>query len=125
MARWSTPTSTTSTPGWTSGATGTRRSATPGRVRPRRGRRRVLRGPRRHDGRGLVAAALLAAAAPGRLAGEAAALPRLLPARARRPVPGQGPPRRARRRPGGVMRPTTPDPDKSVIGLAEGSVSFR
>ena len=50
-----------------------------GRVRPGRGRRRLLRGPRQHRRGPLVAAALLAAAAPGHLAGEAARLSRLLP----------------------------------------------
>src|SRR3712207_3454108 len=50
----------------------------------------------------LVPAARLAAPAPGRLAREAAALPRLLRVRAQRPAPRQGPPWRARRRLGGV-----------------------
>jgi hypothetical protein len=43
-----------------------------------------------------------AAPAPGRLPGEAAALPRLLRVRAQRPAPGQSPPRRPRRSSGGV-----------------------
>ena len=49
--------------------------------------------------RALVAAALLAPAAPGRLAGEAAGLPRLLPARPQRLLPREGPARRPRRHP--------------------------
>src|SRR3954447_23654674 len=45
----------------------------------------------------MVLVALLAATAPGCLAGEAAALPRLLPARPQRPPPGQGSARHPRR----------------------------
>src|SRR5215208_5435910 len=74
----------------------------PGRVRPRRGWGRVLRGPRQHDGGLLVAAALLVPPAPGRLAGEAARLSRLLPARPQRPPPGQGSARHPRRELGRV-----------------------
>ena len=64
-----------------------------GGVRPGRRRGRVLRGARQHDGRVLVAAAELAAAAPGGLAGEVAAVPGVLRVRAQRPATGQGPPR--------------------------------
>ncbi len=53
-------------------------------IRPRRGRGRLLRGPRQHHGRFLVAAATLAAPAPGYLAGQASALSRLPPVRAQR-----------------------------------------
>jgi len=54
------------------------------RVCPRRRRRRFLRGPCQHHGRFLVSTALLASPAPGHLAGQAAALSRLLPVRAQR-----------------------------------------
>jgi ISXO2-like transposase domain len=64
-----------------------------------------------HHGRGLVAAAVLAAAAPGHLAREAAALPRLLRPRAQRTASGQSPPRRTHRRPGRMTLLNTPDPD--------------
>src|SRR3954453_1202018 len=55
------------------------------------------------------------AAVPGRLAGEAAALPRPLPGRAQRAPARKGPPRHPRR----VARhlgpePNTPDPEKSL-----------
>ena len=55
-----------------------------------RGRGRLLRGPRQHDGGLLVAAAQLAAPAPGRLAGEAAALPGLLRVHPQCPEARQG-----------------------------------
>src|ERR687894_330242 len=75
-------------------------------VRARRGRRRLLRGPRQHDGRDLVAAALLAAPAPGHLAGQAAALPRLLRVRAQRPPSRQSLAWRPRRGSGRVTKVT-------------------
>ncbi len=58
----------------------------------------------------MVPAAPLAAPAPGRLPGDAAAPPRLLRVCARRPAPGQGPARRARRRPGDATCRDHPGP---------------
>jgi len=54
---------------------------------------RLLRGPRQHDGRILVAAALLAASAPGHLTRQAAALSRVLSVHAQRATPRQSPAR--------------------------------
>src|SRR4051794_37541696 len=87
------------------------------RIRPRRGWRRLLRGAHQHHRGVLVAAALLASPAPGDLAGEAAALSRLLPIRARRTPPGQSPAWRTRRRLGPMTRPNTPEDNKSHGGL--------
>src|SRR4051794_3951845 len=70
------------------------------RIRPRRGRGWVLRGARQHHRGVLVAAALLAAPAPGHLAGQAAGLSRLLPGRAQRTPSRQSPARYPRLSPG-------------------------
>ena len=78
------------------------------RVRARRGWRRLLRDPRQHHGGDVVPAALLAPPAPGHLAGEAAALSRLLRVRAQRPAPRQSPPRRPRRGSGRCDVPPSP-----------------
>src|SRR4051812_25619590 len=86
------------------------------RIRPRRGWRRLLRGAHQHHRGVLVAAALLASPAPGDLAGEAAALSRLLPIRAQRTPPGQSPAWRTRRRLGPMTRPNTPEDNKSLEG---------
>src|SRR3954463_9423887 len=81
------------------------------RIRPRRGRRRVLRG--QHPGGLLVAPAILAASRP--LAGEAAALSRLLPVRSQHPQTGKGVARLLDRGAGHVSPlPITPEPDKSL-----------
>ena len=64
----------------------------------------------------VVAAALLAATAPGHLAGEAARLPRLLPGRAQRALPRKGAARHPHRWPGRLTAMlTTPKPDKSPV----------
>ncbi len=80
----------------------------PRRVCPRRGRGRVLRGPCQHDRGFLVAAAFLVATAPGHLAGQAAALPRLLPVRAQRTPTRQNAAQSARRRLGCMTNSSPP-----------------
>src|SRR4051812_23873289 len=83
------------------------------RIRPRRGRGWLLRGARQHHRGVLVLAALLAAPAPRSLAGEAAALSRLLPVRAQRTPSRQSPAWRAHRRLGRMTQPNTPEANKS------------
>ena len=73
-----------------------------------------LRGARQHNGGVLVLAALLAAPAPGHLAGQTGALPRLLPVRAThadvaKPCWAPSSPAWLRDVPA-----TTPEPDKSL-----------
>src|SRR3954452_5346240 len=89
------------------------------RIRPRRGRGWVLRGARQHHRGVLVAAALLAAPAPGHLAGQAAGLPRLLPGRAQRTPSRQSPARRTRCRLGRMTQTNTPQANKSHPPLNE------
>src|SRR5690349_7312592 len=79
------------------------------RVRPRRGRGWLLRGARQHDRGVLVPAALLAPPAPGDLAGQAAALSRVLSVRAQRTPSRQSPAWRARRRLGRMRQTQHPE----------------
>src|SRR6185436_13346602 len=69
-----------------------------------------------HDRGDVVLATFLAAATPGYLAGEAAAVSRLLRVRAQRPAPGQSSPRRPRRGSGHVTRRHHPSPAARLIG---------
>src|SRR3954471_16803832 len=74
----------------------------------------------------MVLVALLAPTAPGCLAGEAAALSRLLPARPQRPPPGQGSaryPRRVLGRVGRCSPPRNPTRATEVYRDALGRVS--
>src|SRR3954453_9651601 len=84
------------------------------RIRPRRGRRWLLRGPRQHPRGLLVAPAILAAAASRPLAGEAAALSRLLPVRSQCSQTRKGFAWLLDRGAGRLSPlPITPQPDKS------------
>src|SRR3954466_1021914 len=103
------------------------------RIRPRRGWRRVLRGARQHDRGVLVPAALLAPPASGHLAGEAAALSRVLPVRAQRTPSRQSPARCARRRLGRMRQTQHPGTQQEprafatvaiVLLLVSGFVAF-
>src|SRR3954462_15319056 len=98
------------------------------RIRPRRGWRRVLRGARQPDRGVLVPAALLAPPAPGDLAGEAAALSRVLPVRAQRTPSRQSPAWRARRRLGRMRQIQHPksqqEPDMKFATAALGSLAL-
>src|SRR3954453_13793299 len=85
------------------------------RICPGRGRRWLLRGPRQHPRGLLVAAAILAAAASRYLAGEAAALSRLLPVRSQCPQTRKGFARLLDRGTGRLSPPhITPKPEKSL-----------
>jgi len=95
------------------------------RVCPRRGRGRPLQGACQHDRSLLLAAALLAAPAPGHLARQAAALPRLLPARAQRSPTWQSPAGRPYRRPGCVTNLPPPRNPTRATRAQHGDCEYR